>query len=108
MHRTIRAAALAAATAAIVTACGGSSLPTTPAGAPRITAVAKSIGCTGFKPSNPPTMFASSEGFCRLHGRKADLVTFTSPKFKQDWERIAGAFAPKLEDGPDWAAYQMP
>ncbi len=99
---------IAAIAAAATAGCGGSSLPKDVTGAPKLGAVAASVGCTGLKPLNPPTMLASAEGFCRYQGRNADLATFATDTLKANWEKIATQFAPLIKDGPGWAAVQTP
>ena len=101
MRKMIMIAVLAAA----IAGCGGSGLPTDATGAPKLSAVAQSIGCTGLQPIKP-TMFASAEGNCKLNGRDIDLVTFATDKLRDNWEKIADEFGPKVKDGPGWAAYQ--
>jgi hypothetical protein len=92
--------------AAITAGCGGSSLPTDETGAPQLSAVANSIGCMHLKPMSQPTMFASAEGNCKLHGRDIDLVTFATDKLRDNWEKVADNFGAKIKDGPGWAAYR--
>src|SRR5262249_32219441 len=94
-----------AAIAIAATACCGSGLPKDQTGAPKLSAVADSIGCKDLQPIKP-TMFASAEGNCTLNGRDVDLVTFASEQLQQNWEQIADEFGPKIKDGPGWAAYQ--
>src|SRR5258708_31587448 len=100
MRRIIAIGAIAAAAAGC-----GSSLPKDVTGAPKLSAVAASIGCTKLKPFKP-TMFASEEGTCRLGSRDIDLATFASDQLKQNWLKIAQNFDPLVKDGPGWAAMQ--
>ena len=96
-------------TAAIMLAAagcgGGSGLPTDATGAPKLAAVAESIGCKNLKPFKP-TLYASAEGNCKLDGRTVDLATFATDKLQHNWEQVAGNFSAKIKDGPGWAAYQ--
>lgn len=101
MKKMIIAAVIAVAAAA----CGGSGLPTDATGAPKLSAVAASIGCTDLKPLKP-AMFASKEGTCKLNGRDVDLATFASHQLKQNWEKVGeSGFEPLVKDGPGWVAF---
>jgi len=102
MKKIIVVAAIAAAATA---GCGGSSsLPKDATGAPKLSAVAASIGCTGLKPYSQPAIYISATGRCKLGGRSVDLATFASDDLKQNWLKIATSFAPLVKDGPGWAA----
>jgi hypothetical protein len=77
---------IAAVAVAIAGCSSGSSLPKDVTGAPKLSAVAASIGCANLKPIKP-TMFASEEGGCKLNGRDVDLATFASDRLSETGSR---------------------
>jgi hypothetical protein len=105
MKRIIIIASIAMAVA--IAGCGGSGLPKDDTGAPQLSAVATSIGCTGLRPESQPTMFASAEGTCTLNDHKVDLATFASRQLRDNWEKIGKVMVPLVKDGPGWAAFRL-
>ncbi len=100
MNRTMIAAL--AVTALALAGCG-STAATSTASPPTATSVAKSLGCTGITPMDPPTYFAHSEVDATCQGHHADIATFTTDKVRDMWVSVVREQGATVTTGPLYA-----
>ena len=100
MRTALRTAIVVAALA--LAGCGGTAA-TSAASPPTATSVAKSLGCTGITPMNPPTYFAHSEVDATCQGHHADIATFTTDKVRDMWVSVVRQQGATVQTGELYA-----